>query len=291
MTPEELKQQKESSRAFKALATPFVEQIAKELGINAAIRKETFVSHTVETEPCTVHGAKVKIVICQYGRMGGGMSENINAEVAILLPENGIVADAFMECVAKEEHIEKDHFGFYCAGPKYATYDAERRGHNIEMYSPWHDRYLRIYARNYTVSQIEQATDNLMLLAGPAVKRLADLPKLRYWKPTDAEVIAKAKEIIANADLRDEDVDHETRSHWMRDTKSFFKGWFNPWNDNGRGTFDTLWPASVGYAVSAMGIEGTFEYAVACVLLEDREFIAKARAACRIRKETIETAY
>ena len=35
----------------------------------------------------------------------------------------------------------------------------------------------------------------------------------------------------------------------------------------------------------------TASNSVACVLLEDSLFIAKARAACRIRKETVEMQY
>ena len=37
MTQEQLRQQEESSKAFKALATPFVEKIIKDLGLEAAI--------------------------------------------------------------------------------------------------------------------------------------------------------------------------------------------------------------------------------------------------------------
>lgn len=76
-------------------------------------------------------------------------------------------------------------------------------------------------------------------------------------------------------------------SKYYRDRNSFFHGWFSPFNDRGRGTFDTLWPSSVDYAAKGMGNEGTFEYAVACILLEDKDFIAKGRQACRIREERI----
>ncbi len=291
MKQEELRQQEESSEAFKALATPYVKQIVKELGINAAIRKETFVSHTVETEPITVHGAEVNIKIFRYARMGGGMSKDIGVEVTFSLPEDGVLADTYLNHVAAAEGFRKNHGHEYAAGPRYRDYSSELGGRQTVAYSPWHNRYLDVNAKHYTVDQMEEAVRDTLALARPLAAHLPDLAGMRYWNPTDDDVVAKAREIAENADLRDEDVDRETRSHWLRDAKSFFKGWFNPWNDRGRGTFDTLWPSNVDYAASAMGIKGSFEYAVACVLLEDNNFIAKARAACRIRKETVEMQY
>ena len=291
MTQEELRQQEASSQAFKALATPYVKQIARELGINAAIRKETFVSHTVETEPVTVHSAEVNIKIFRYARMGGGMSEDIGVEVTFSLPEDGVLADTYLNHVAAAEGFRKNHGHEYAAGPRYRDYSAELGGRQTVAYSPWHNRYLDVSAKHYTVSQMEEAVRDTLALARPLAAHLPDLAGMRFWNPTDEEVVAKAREIAENADLRDEDVDRETRSHWLRDAKSFFKGWFNPWNDSKRGTFDILWPSSVDYAASAMGIKGSFEYAVACVLLEDSLFIAKAKAACRIRTETVEMQY
>ena len=291
MTQEELQQLEESSQAFKVLATPFVEQIVKELDINAAIRKETFVSHTVETEPVTVHGAEVNIKICRYGRMGGGMSDDIGVEVTFSLPEDGVLADTYLNHVAAAEAFRKNHGHEYAAGPRYRDYSAELHDRQAVAYSPWNNHYLDVCAKRYTVGQMEEAVRDTLALARPLAAHLSDLTEMRYWNPTDEEVVAKAREIAENADLRDEDVDRETRSHWLRDTKSFFKGWFNPWNDRGRGTFDTLWPSSVDYAASAMGIKGSFEYAVACVLLEDEDYIAKARKACHIREESVTVRY
>lgn len=291
MTQEELRQQEESSQAFKALATPFVEQIARELGINATIRKDGHVSHTVETEPCTLHNVEIAVKIFRYARMGGGMSEDIGVEVTFSLPEDGVLADTYLDHVAAAEAFRKNHGHQYAAGPRYRDYSSELGGRQTVAYSPWHNRYLDVSAKHYTVSQMEEAVRDTLALARPLATHLPDLAGMRFWNATDDDVVAKAREIAEKADLRDEDVDRETRSHWLRDAKSFFKGWFNPWNDRGRGTFDTLWPSSVDYAASAMGIKGSFEYAVACVLLEDSHFIAKARAACRIHKETVEMQY
>lgn len=291
MSPEQLKAQEASSAAFKALATPYVKQIARELGINAAIRKDGHCSHTVETEPITVHGVDINIKIVRYARMGGGMSEDIGVEMTFSLPEDGVLADTYLDHVAAAEAFRKNNGHEYAAGPRYRDYSSELRGRQAVAYSPWHNRYLDVSAKHYTVDQMEEAVRDTLALARPLAAHLRDLAGMRYWNPTDEEVVSKAREIAENADLRDEDVDRETRSHWLRDAKSFFKGWFNPWNDRGRGTFDTLWPSSVDYAASAMGIKGSFEYAVACVLLEDSQFIAKARAACRIRTETVEVTY
>lgn len=291
MSPEQLKAQEASSAAFKALATPYVKQIARELGINAAIRKDGHCSHTVETEPITVHGVDINIKIVRYGRMSGGISEDIGVEVTFSFPEDGVLADTYLNHVAAAEAFCKNNGHDYAAGPRYRDYSSELHGRQAVAYSPWHNRYLDVSAKRYTVDQIEEAVRDTLILARPLAAHLPDLAGMRYWNPTDEEVVAKAREIAKNADLRDEDVDRETRSHWLRDAKSFFKGWFNPWNDHERGTFDTLWPSSVDYAASAMGIKGSFEYAVACVLLEDSFFIAKARAACRIREETITVQY
>lgn len=286
MSPEQLKAQEASSAAFKALATPYVEQIARELGINAAIKKDGHCSHTVETELITVHGVDINIKIFRYARMGGGMSEDIGVEVTFSLPEDGVLADTYLDHVAAAEAFRKNNGHEYAAGPRYRDYSSELHGRQAVAYSPWHNRYLDVSAKRYTISQMEEAVRDTLALARPLAAHLPDLTGMRYWNPTDDDVVAKAREIAENADLQDEDVDRETRSHWLSDAKSFFKGWFNPWNDREWGTFDTLWPSSVKYAASAMGIEGSFEYAVACVLLEDEEFKAKAREACVIREET-----
>lgn len=287
MTQEELKKQEESSNAFKAIVSPLVEKIIKKLDLNATIQKDTHVSHQINTEPCSVHGATVKIEICRYARMSGGMSDKINVEVTIALPEDGIMANTYLDHVAKAESINKDHYGFYCSGPKYTSYEAERNGHNIEAYSPWNNHYIRIYARDYTVSMLEQAVNDLLLLARPIVKHLSDLKGLRFWHPEDVEVVARANEIVKNADFHETDCDREERAHWLKDSNSFFKGWFFPFNDKGKGSFDTHWPSSVDYAASNMGHKGSFEYSVACVLLQNPEYIEKARKACVIRKETV----
>lgn len=286
LTPEKNKKNEESSQAFKAAARPLVEKILKDLNLPASIKQDGCISHHVESEPCTVHGAAVVVQVCQYARMGGGMSDNINVEVTISLPKDGVLAQSFMDHVAAEEHIKKNHGGKYAAGPRYCDYLRELSGKRVEAYSPWNNTYLVVQAKNYTISQMEEAVRDLLVLARPMVEHLCDLTKLRFWTTDDEKVKAKAREIIKNADFRDDHVDYETRSHWMEDGNSFFRGWFNPWNDRGRGTFDTLWPSSVDYAASAMGIKGSFEYAVACILLDNNEFIAKARQACVIREET-----
>ena len=291
MSEKEHEARKASSSAFKAAARPFVERIISKLNIPASIKEDDRVLHCVETEYCTVHGAEVKVEICRYAKMGGGMSDDINVEMTIHLPEDGVMAQAYMDHVAAKEGLRKNIGHKYAAGPRYRDYLDELRGRQVEAYSPWNNRSIVVQAKKYTVNQMEEAVRDLLILAVPLVAHLGDLASLRFWTVEDEEVKAKAREIINGADFRDEDVDYETRSHWMKDANSFFKGWFNPWNDRGRGTFDTIWPASVERAASAMGVKGTFEYAVACILLEDPEFIAKARQACRIREETVTRRY
>lgn len=288
---EEIQRMKESSRAFKAAAKPFVEMMARSLNLGGAIREDTCVSHQVETEPVDIHGVSVAVKMCRYGNMRGGMSDNICVEVSLDLPDSGVTADQYLVHVAEKVGFTKNIGGKYAAGPRYRNYADELRGRQVEAYSPWNNQYLVVNAGKYTVDRMEEAVRDVLVLAKPLVEHLSDLSGLRFWTADDAEVKEKAREIIRNADLHETDVDRETKSHWLEDRNSFFKGWFDPWNDRGRGTFDTIWPSSLDHAARGMGLRGSFEYAVACILLVDEEFIAKARKACVIRRETVTQRY
>lgn len=261
--------------------TEYVQKILDFLGIKAKINDDHIVRNQVETLPVDIHGVSVKVQYTCYANGG------IDAEVTFSLPEEGILADTYIRHVAKKENLKKNHGHEYHVGPDYRDYASSLLKKDTIAYSPWNDHNLVIASKYYGNNEADEAVDNLITLARPFVEHLPDLKTLRYWKPTDPEVIAKAKEIIANADLHETDCDREEKAHYLRDRNSFFHGWFSPFNDRGRGTFDTLWPSSVDYAAKGMGNEGTFEYAVACILLEDKDFIAKGRKACCIRKERV----
>lgn len=259
--------------------TEYVQKILASLGVEAKINDNHFVNNQVETIPVDIHNVSVRVRYTYYANGG------IGAEVTFSLPEEGVLADTYIQHVAEKENLKKNHGHEYHVGPDYRDYASSLLKKDTIAYSPWNDHYLVIASKYYGNNE-EEAVDNLIALAKPFIEHLSDLKALRYWNPTDPEVIAKAKEIIANADLYETDCDREEKAHYLRDRNSFFHGWFSPFNDRGRGTFDTLWPSGVDYAAKGMGNEGTFEYAVACILLEDKDFIAKGRQACRIRKET-----
>lgn len=291
MTPEELKREEASSAAFVASARPLVEKMARELGLEAKILADSHISHHVQTETVTVHGVKVDVKLLEYGTMSGKPKADptIEAEVEFCLPETAVLANTYMDHVAAAEGLKKNAYYKYFAGPAYKSQESLRNYKNTDVCSPWNNNYFSIRTHNYRRSEIEEAVEHAILLAKPFVAHLSDLAGMRRWETTDEEVIAKAKEIIANADFVETDVDAEYKAHWLRDRNSFFKGWFFPLNDRERGTFDTLWPSSVERA--AIGIEGTFEFAVSSLLLVDPRYIKKAREACRIRKEKIKIRY
>ena len=263
-------------------------RILKELGIdvNGKSIPEGYVSNEVQTDIFPLFGAKVRTSIVWFD------SGNIRIDIDFSLPEDGVLAETFMNHCAAIEGTPKNHHHEYCAGPMYPDYTAElyAKKHTFAL-SPWHNNFFYVRSEGYGAAEIEEAVGNAVALAKQFASHLSELSSLRFWNTSDAEVIAKAKEIIACADLQDDDCDRETGGHWLTDRNSFFKGWFYPFNNRGKGTFDTLWPSSVDFAAGNMGIKGSFEYAVASILLEDAGFIAKARKACIIRKERITIEY
>ena len=240
--------------------------------------RESFVSNTVETRECVLHGTKIRaeVVLFEDG--------DIRIDIDFYLPEDGVLADAFMEHCAAIEKIPTNIGHHYCHGPRYRDYSSELHGRNTFAYSPWHGHGFYVRSERYTADQLGEAEANAVALARMFSAHLGDLASLRYWKSTDPEVVARAKEIVAGADFEETDCDPEEKAHWLVDRKSFFKGWFYPFNDRGRGTFDTVYRPFYG----AIGIEGSFEYAVSCLLLFDRDYIAKARKACRIRERVVQ---
>lgn len=253
------------------------------LGIEADERniQESIVSNEVKTEAFILHGVKIRASVTWFG------NGDVRVDIDLGLPADGVLAETFMNHCAAIEGTPKNHNHEYCSGPIYPDHLTELRSRKRTFaLSPWHDTSFYIRSEGYPAAETGEAVKNAVALARQFTAHLKDLPSLRYWKTSDPEVKAKAKEIAANADLRDTDIDRETGGHWLNDRNSFFKGWFYPFNDHGRGTFDTLWPSSVDFAAGNMGIKGSLEHAVASVLLEDEEFIAKARKACVIREET-----
>ena len=253
-------------------------RILSDIGVvtnDDCLNLESIVSNQGETKGVDMHGTKVSARVTRYGDGG------CRVEVHFELPEDACMAETYIEHCVKREGIP---VGGWSHRP-YAGRRADRPSEkHTEVYSPWNNRFFCVDSMYYGDDEFDEAVDNAITLAKPLVRHLADVPSIRFWTTEDAEVIAKAKEIVAGADLHETDCDREEQSHWLADRNSFFKGWFFPFRDNGRGTFDILWPSSIERA--AIGIEGSFEYAVSCILLQDPEYIRKARMACVIRKET-----
>lgn len=260
-------------------------RILRETGVLVAgdsINRESIVCNQGSTKRIDVHGTEVSAEVTVYE--GGGC----RIEVHFALPDNACMAETYIEYCTEKENLP---VGGWNNRP-YAGRNTKGPGEkHTEVYSPWHNRFFCVDSMGYGDGEFDEAVENAITLAKPFVKHLADVPSLRYWNPEDEEVAAKAKEILENADFDDEDVDREYKSHWLIDRNSFMKGWFFPFNDRGRGTFDTLWPSSLDYAAKSMGHPGSFEYAVACALLENPDYIAKAREACKIREETVKHRY
>lgn len=259
-------------------------RIMEEIGLPSQIHP-TIVRNQAETVEVERFGTKIRSQVTMY------QDKTIHVEVLLTLPEEAVLADTFMDEVAKIEKLTKNHHYKYAIGPRYRDYSSEMFNKQTCALSPWSNHYLILESRYYPAGESEEAIANAITLAKKVIPHLDILVKLRYWKQEDKEVIAKAKEIVAGADLHETDVDREEKAHWLVDRNSFIRGWFIPFNDKGKGSFDIYWPASVDYAAKTMGRPGTFEYAVACLVLVDPVYIAKARKACRIRKENIEISY
>lgn len=257
---------------------PLAERILRGIGIDPGkgFIEDANVSNAVHTKPFTLHGATVRAEIVIFER------SDCRVDIDFTLPENGVLADAFMDHCAAIEKTPKNPDGEYCSGPRYESWQAARKKKSTFALSPWHNRSFYVRSGDYRTDELEEAVDNAIALARQFASHLTDLPSLRYWKETDEEVIAKAREIVANAAFEETDIDREDRSHWLVDRNSFFKGWFFPFRDGRKGAFDTFPYPYYG----AIGIEGSFEYAVSCILIYDKDYIAKARKACRIRTET-----
>ena len=243
------------------------------------------VTNSVRTKPFVINGVQVCVEICTFF-----YKEPVTCRIDIdmYLPHGSVMAQTFMDHCAKIEHTPTNHHHEYCSGPTYPDYQTELKAEkHVFAYSPWQNTAFYVRSEGYTLDELDEAADNAIALALQFTKHFPDLATLRYWKVTDTEVIAKAKEIVANADFEETDIDREEKTHWLCDRNSFFKGWFYPFHDHGNGTFDT------GYKpyYAAIGVEGSFEYAVSCILLFDKEYIAKARKACRIRTETTTVKY
>ena len=254
------------------------------LGLKSELKTEQYVCNVCETKPVTLHGATI------FGSITKFQDGNLRVEVHFVLPEESVLAQTFMDACAKIENTPKNHHYHYCTGSKYRDYGSEMFAKMTEAFSPWNNRFFIVESSYYPLSEIQMAVDNTITLARQFVSHLDLLKTLRFWKTTDKEVLAKAQEIIKNADLHETDVDREERAHWLEDRNSFIRGWFYPFVDRERGSFDTN-IYGVEFAAKGMGVEGSFEFAVACIVLLDRDYIAKARKACIIRKKRIRIRY
>lgn len=257
--------------------------ILRELGVEGATLPEGHCMNSVETGTVRIGPAEVCAKIVDFG-------ETCRVDIDFRLPEKGAVARTYMEYCADKESIPKNKHGEYSWGPAYKDWMAESDGKHTSAITYW-DHFFYVRSEKYGIDEIEEAVTNAIALAKQFACHLGEYDSLRVWSTDDAEVKAKAQEITANADLHEEDTDRETGGHWLADRNSFLRGWFYPFNDRGRGTFDTVWPGSVDHVASHMGHKGSFEYAVASVLLTDPAFIAKARKACVIRTENITRKY
>lgn len=257
---------------------PLAERILRGIGIEPGkdFIEDANVSNVLYTKSFTLHGTTIRAEIVIFD------GDTCRVDIDFYLPENGVLAKAFMDHCAAIEKTPTNHGHEYCAGPQYKSWSDELGKKTTFAISPWNNRSFYVRSEHYLTSELEEAVDNAITLARQFACHLADLPSLRYWKETDEEVVAKAREIVENADFEETDIDREEKAHWMIDRNSFFKGWFFPFRSGGKGAFDTFPYSRFG----AIGIEGSFEYAVSCILLYDKEYIAKAKKACRIRTET-----
>lgn len=237
------------------------------------------VCNEAATGRCRLGVASLRVSISEY-------TDTCGVEVDFTLPEKGVTANAFMDHCAAIEKTPKNHHGEYRSGPAYADWVAELNRKQTFACSPWDNNYFYVRSTRYPLGEIDQAIGDAVALARQFASHIDDYPSLRRWKSDDPEVTAMAGKIIANASLRETGVDPEERCHFLRDENSFIKGWFHPFYDNGRGAFDTAWPSSTDYAAGCIAQKGSFEYAVACVVLNDPEYIAKGRKACIIREES-----
>lgn len=253
------------------------------IGTDGDYLQNSHVMNTVESKHYDLHGTSVSVEVCEFG------SGDCRIDIDFRLPEGSVLANTFMDHCAAIEKTPRNNYGEYFAGPAYRTQSEECHFKHTFAYAPFNGTFFYVRSEHYKTSELDEAAANAIALARQFASHLNELKDLRYWNDTDPEVIAKANEIIANADLRETDCDREEKAHWLVDGNSFIRGWFMPFNDRGRGTFDTVWPSSVDYAASEMGLKGSFEYAVACRVLTDPKYIAKARKACYIREETTVT--
>ena len=265
------------------------ERILRAFGIentDGCIDRTWPVSNCIRTRSYALHKVDIDVEIDVFEHKTRPTTCRI--DIDFILPEEGVLAQVFMDHCAGIEKTPTNHHHEYCAGPAYPDFVSELAASKQTFaLSPWNNNMFYIRSEGYPLDEISQSVDHALSLALQFVRHLPELASLRRWKTTDPDVVAKARQIVENADFHETDVDREERAHWLEDRNSFFKGWFYPFNDKGKGTFDTCYKPYF----AAIGIEGSFEHAVSCLLLFDKEYIAKARKACWIRKETVTVKY
>lgn len=256
-------------------------------GLGLPVDDSSFVNshvcNTVTTKQYDVNGIKVHIEADDF-------DPKCRIDINFYLPEEGVKPSVYMDYCAAIEKTPKNHHHEYCHGPVYKDFSEENRNRNTFAITPWDNTMFYVRSERYLMEEITTAADNALALALQFYRHLPEYASLRYWKTSDPEVIEKAKEIVRNADFQETDCDREERAHFLKDNRSFIKGWFYPFADSGKGTFDTN-IYGVEFAASNIGKEGTFEYAVACIVLMDPSCVAKAKKACRIREETVKIRY
>ena len=128
-----------TSEEYRAMATPLVERIIRELGLTTKIADSGHMLHHVQAETVTVHGVKIGIKLFQYGQSINSTKPKPDseltseAEIEFVLPKTAVLANTYMDHVAAKEGLKKNNYYHYYAGPKYRDQAAERNYKNTDI--------------------------------------------------------------------------------------------------------------------------------------------------------------
>ena len=94
----------------------YVKQILEQLGLNNKIKVSVGTTGIIETEVCNIHGAEVSVQFTRFAN-----NEGIRVEVDFKLPDNGVLANTYIEHCGKVEKLPQNEEDRFFCGPKYPS--------------------------------------------------------------------------------------------------------------------------------------------------------------------------
>lgn len=264
------KQDKTQNTMVKETCFNIMQQILRSLGLDASRDVLPGLEDGVKSEVRRLGGLGENTVVVDVHEMPQRdlrfMGQRVYgafayADIVLSLPRNSAPAISYVKHVVESEGFDERQIRKYV---HVAPTDSRMR------------KKIRIVISRDTVDEVAQSIDEFLVIAKPFVEHLPELPEVRIWADDDGEVVAKACEIVENAELcgtRDGGFPLDNPVFLVTDKKSFAYGEYLPLRKKFRVS---------EFCENAAATPGTFEYAVCCALTKDKRFLAKVIEACGV---------